>query len=130
MPRLWMGRTYNEADRLNSRYGLAAASQFQADYSVPGEIIPLHSPPITTPIDCTLAEIVVTIRVGGPAFGVAVNRGSDLAWGATLPPDTNLQVYAVNSIYGASTADTSLWVVQFLDASTAEDCNVSLRFNP
>lgn len=106
--------------------GTGGISGFEATYTLPGALTPGSSPPITTPVNCSLAKAVVTVGTVAETFRVRVYRDGVEAVNEVIAADAELTIVDAS---GASIADTTLWVVQVLECSVDTiNVNITLRY--
>lgn len=113
--------------------GNVTVSGFEATYTAPGVLIARASPLVTTPIDCTLEEVVITSRVANNDYTVSVYKDGALVKAFDTTTSAQLDRFTATTATPvpaeASIANTSLWHVVWTNtAVTVIDCAVTLRF--
>jgi hypothetical protein len=121
-------------DRPHGAYVIAAIVRirpiFEACFSAVGILTDQYSPPITTPFDGELFELVVTIL--GPSdetFRLRIYRDDVEVVDETIPAFTKLHKITLVDPVDVSIADTTLWHLFISDCSVAtSDVNVAMRW--
>lgn len=100
--------------------GGAVVAGYEATYSAPGVLLPRTSPQIVTPLDCTLSEIVTTVRVPDAVVGFTVNvyRDDVSVFSEAVAANTEVTRWTSPTVPAStSTANTTAWYITYSGTS-------------